>query len=148
MPDTLSRLPVDDPHPDTEVQGGLDKLPDETSEHLAWAFAGDTDTQPVEASTMVEMSPEFRIKITQGYRTDPRWSKIMAEVQRNSGLSPNAAKLLYEIRKGLLWRVSDDSQPRLCVPDSCVMDVFQLMHDGSHHGYAKLSNLLTSYCVH
>ncbi|POS75391.1 hypothetical protein DHEL01_v206213 [Diaporthe helianthi] len=152
VPDALSRLPSPNTTP-ADAPGGLEVLPDDHDE--LWSFLAEVrpadPLQPSEGSLRdgqvhVEMSPEFRKRIQEGYKMDPRWARILDMIHRNDALGVNKASLPFEIRFGLVWKTSsEDGTPRLCVPRSCVPEILELAHAGSHHGYARLSEFLRPY---
>lgn len=59
----------------------------------------------------------------------------------------NAAILPFELREGLLWRISEANFPRLCVPTNCVTDILNTAHGTSHHGQQRLRKALSHYCI-
>ena len=54
-------------------------------------------------ATLVEISPEFRKRLTTKLAEEPRWQRIMIIVQENKALGDNAATLPYYIRDGSLY---------------------------------------------
>ena len=46
-------------------------------------------------ATVVEMSPDFRKSILQGYEDDPWWSKILTQIHQNETLGEDAAVLSF-----------------------------------------------------
>ena len=52
-------------------------------------------------ATVVEMSPDFRKSILQGYEDDPWWSKILKQIHQNEALGEDAAVLSFVTGKHL-----------------------------------------------
>lgn len=123
VPDALSRLPRKDVEVD-ESKGQLDQL---------WAHAYST-------TALVEMSTEFKDRLLQGYQEDRGWRRVIEVLENNDAAGEDAAKLPFYIGDdGLIWRVDDYTSDhayapeRLCVPESCVQDFFDIAHDKNGH---------------
>ena len=102
--------------------------------------------------SLVEMDPDFKQRILDGYKSDLNWQRISEQLDANEG-SEVAAKLpFYRGEDGLIFRsdgftTGDHAyEPRrLCIPHPVVKDILQLAHDeGGHPGYAKCFERLTS----
>ncbi len=124
IPDALSRLPHNGPHEIDEAEGQLDTL---------WVHAYAT-------TALVEMAPEFKERILQGYQDDPAWLRILDTLKANDDADEDAAKLpFYLSNDGLIWRIDNYTSDhafapeRLYVPDSCVKDFFDIAHDKNGH---------------
>ena len=46
---------------------------------------------------MLEMKPDFKEKIVEGYKSDPHFTIIMETVEENTKLEENAAKLPFRL---------------------------------------------------
>ena len=78
VPDALSRLqPITSKTDDLE--GELDSL---------WAHA-------YTVTTLVEMSPELKTRLLEGYKSDPKWAKIIEVLDNNENAGEDAAKLPF-----------------------------------------------------
>src|SRR3981081_4189429 len=77
------------------------------------------------------------------------YSTIQHTIQANDLLGENAAILPFVLKEDLLFRVDHDDWPyRLCVPTTCLKDLFDLLHEGNHIGFAKMHDLvITSFYV-
>lgn len=128
VPDALSRLASANDSHNNHDEGELDAL-----------FT----------ASLVEMDPEFKKKIIDGYRDDPQWAKTIAVLDNGSG---DAAKLPFSRESdGLIFRsdgitTGDHAyQPRrLCIPRSVVSDILALGHNEGHHGFAKCYDFISA----
>ena len=94
--------------------------------------------------SLVEISPEFRQRLIDGYDTEPRWTRVRQMVRDNNALGDNAAKLPYRIINELLYFNDDERGLRLCIPTSIEQEVFQLAYDEmGHPGYTRIYKRLT-----
>ena len=133
VPDALSRLPrIDSKRDDSE--GVLDTL---------WTHAYNT-------TVLVEMSDEFRTRMLEGYRKDSAWKKVIEVLDKNEQKGNNAAKLpFFRDEKGLIWRVEDSTgdhaytPQRLCVPEDCIRDFFDVAHSGGHVGRNRCHEIIS-----
>ena len=128
VPDALSRLENTYTDPMAPEEGELDAL----VASLAYCYA----------TSLVEMSEEFRQRLIDGYATDPAYKHINKVLDVNG--DEDAAKLPF-VRgpDGLIFRLDvatgDHAYTarRLCVPQSCVKDILQIAHGEGHPGYAR-----------
>ena len=99
---------------------------------------------------MVEMEPDFRRRIVEGYKTDPHYSEIMEMVDKNDELDANAAKLPFLLKDGLLLRVDRTSGlERVCVPDAVTKQIFEVAHSEQHQGFtATFEKVAASWYIH
>ena len=103
--------------------------------------AESVSTHPV---TLIEMSPEFKAKIIQGYAEDPRWTRIQEMITKNAALLENAAVIPYRIVRQLIYYTDIERGLRLCIPRTVVRDVFRLAHNKSGHlGYNRTHEKLS-----
>ncbi len=124
VPDALSRLASREFRPETDES--LDAL-----------------TVQCFPATLVEMSPEFRQRLLDGYQ-EPRWQRVLKLLRDNELLGENAAKLPYRIINELLYFDDDERGLRLCIPSAMEAEVFKLAHDEmGHPGYARTHERLT-----
>ncbi|KAI3540897.1 hypothetical protein CABS01_06785 [Colletotrichum abscissum] len=176
VPDALSRLASTDNTP-PHRSGGLDQFPDDRECNAFLADTGGHHvhlppmrlTPPAEPReiagipleqtarqptvTMIHMDPDFKRRIQRGYDEDPVWRKIKSTLQTNIAIQQddpdNAAILPFHIQDGLIWKTPADRQEtRLCIPRTCIQDIFESIHNGGHHGYARISEFLADYCIH
>lgn len=100
--------------------------------------------------SLIQISPEFRSKIQEGYLQDPTWKSVLDTIKKNSLLGDNKADLPFKIRDGLLWKKSSDDVngcARLCIPRICGPDIFQILHGPNHVGMDRLQSFLMQYCI-
>lgn len=121
---------------DEQQEGILDTL--HTAAKETWALA----------TSIVELSGDFKKRLIEGYETDPRWKRILDVLRRNQTLkNEDAATLPFERNKeGLIHYRDPEYGPRLCVPDydGLTKEVFQLTHDEmGHPGYHRTHERLT-----
>lgn len=134
VPDALSRL-------DT-------KEGDNTNEHAVGEL--DALTAYAHTASLIEMSAEFRTKLIKGYEDDPIWKSTLATLSKNEKLGDNAAILPFKIVDGIIYSREDASGPygyepaRPCVPAIAIPDILSVAHEGSHPGYAKLYEMVSS----
>ena len=112
VPDALSRLPTVQPIP--QVQ------PSHFGEHHAYA------------GSLVEMKPEVKARIMEGYKKDRGWEAVLkmlkAEAVKDKQLGtedlPNG--LSFQLRDGLIYTTANKSDgiPRLCLPPCFEKDMF------------------------
>ncbi len=79
IPDALSRLPHNGPYKINKAEGQLNTL---------WAYTYAT-------TALVEMAPEFKERILQGYQDDPAWLRILDTLKANDNADEDAAKLPF-----------------------------------------------------
>lgn len=54
--------------------------------------------------TMIQMAPDFKVKLRQGYLEDPHWKHTLDVVKKNALLpSQDQANLSFYIKDGLVW---------------------------------------------
>ena len=132
VPDALSRLPIKHPRPD-ETEGVLDAL-------WAHAYIG---------TALVEMSPDLKRRMLDGYQEDPFWKRVNEVLTSNEHAGEDAAKLpFFRAEDGLIWRIEDSTADkaytpeRLCVPDLCTREFFDIAHSGGHVGRNKCHEII------
>jgi hypothetical protein len=138
MADALSRLPAAD-QPFSHASSSPDAFSIDDIE------IGINMTNVEEAylpnATIVEMTPEFRKKMTDGYQKDTRWSAVLEVLHRDAeSKDPRKTRLPYELIDGLLYSKDNDDKDtyKLCIPWSLVGEIFELVHDKSgHQGYDR-----------
>ena len=93
-------------------------------------------------ASLVEMDPQFKQRILDGYKSDLNWQKITQVL--DSGGEDAATLPFCRGEDGLIFRsdgftTGDHAyEPRrLCIPHPVVADILQLAHDDGHAGYAK-----------
>jgi hypothetical protein len=123
VPDALSRLPCDaDAAPDTPV---LDALHGFTNDQTgSYAFT----------TTLVEVSPEFKAALQNGYESDYKLRSLRKDLAKSN------TKLPYEEVNGLLYSISQDGTRRLCIPRPVLPQILKLAH-GYHRTIAELQAL-------
>ena len=94
--------------------------------------------------TMVEMSEEFKERVKEGYKVDPRCIRLRAMIEENAGLRENAADIPYKLVRGLIYFKDPEQGMRLCIPQPLVHTVFNMIHDElGHPGYSRSHERLT-----
>ena len=136
VPDALSRLDAamgDAEYAQKSGEGVLDALQ---------GFAYTT-------TALVEISPELRQELIEGYAKDPAWDKTLKVLEENEKLGENAATLSFERDNGLIFHLDDATgdhaftHRRLCVPDNAVKQFFEIAHSSDHIGFAKMFEVLS-----
>ena len=131
VPDALSRLPNTAASEANSLQhsdaGELDAL-------YACAYT---------TTTLVELSPELRQQLVDGYQKDSSWRKVLQTLEVNEEAGENAVRLPFlRDREGLIWKVDTATgdhgftPKRLCVLEPCVATFLEAAHLG-HVGLAK-----------
>ncbi|GAW26152.1 hypothetical protein SAMD00023353_2201730 [Rosellinia necatrix] len=156
IPDALSRLPTvtesPEPHPDLEF------LPDDAEEQ--WAFPADVlpalrlattfglkGDQPSKGIALIQMSPEFKAQLRQGYKEDPKWVNTLKLVTQNMNLdAANQANLPFQLRDGLLWKIGETAD-RLCIPRNCAREIFELLHGDNHVGDSRFQAMASQFVI-
>ena len=145
VPDALSRLENSYMNPAAPDIGELDALtvyvPDQQAT-ITYCFT----------VALVEMSTEFKQRLTKGYTTDPAFKHIISVLDDNIG--EGAGKLPF-VRgpDGLIFRLDASTGDhaytprRLAVPDSCIQDVLQIAHGDGHPGYARLLQKASAWYI-
>ena len=137
VPDALSRLPntaaSDAAASQAADAGELDAL-------YACAYA---------TTTLVELSPELRHQMLDGYQKDSSWRKVLQTLEANDATGENAANLGFmRSDDGLIWTVDAAtgdhgfSPHRLCIPEPCVQTFLEVAHS-SHVGLAKSFEIIS-----
>jgi hypothetical protein len=145
IPDALSRLPVEK---DNSSHGALDL--DQDLEHYQPNMkAPETDQIFAYATTLVEMSRDFRAKIQEGYQKEAKWTelrKMLEDLSERIKDDHGKSGIDFLLEDDLLFHIKD--RKRLCIPSNCEIDVFQLAHDQNNHSghnraaiYQALPNL-------
>ena len=123
VPDALSRLAYTQTRKN-ESEGELNAL---------WAHAH-------VATVLVEMSPELKAKILQGYQDNKSYTRVLKVLDANDNADEDVVNLpFFRGEDGLIWHIenvtSDRSfvPERLCVPKSCVQEFFDIVHDKNGH---------------
>jgi RNase H-like domain found in reverse transcriptase len=94
VPDALSRLPSDtEPPPETPILDALHIYSDDAK----YAFT----------AALVELTPEFKASIVNGYTSDSKWKSLREDLR-----SKTTAKLPYEESDELLYSISQDGTGR------------------------------------
>lgn len=95
-------------------------------------------------TSLVELSPDLRKQLLDGYKKDSAWVKISKTLDANKEAGENAAQLPFSRDgEGLIWKTDASTgdlaftSSRLCVPASCVLVFLEVAHSGSHVGFAK-----------
>ncbi len=140
IPDALSRLPSDN---DIRERLANRENQPETDNSILEALQADSRTAAY-VGTLVEVSDQLRQDIKRGYAEEPKWERILRMLERNNALGPDAARLPYEIRDGLIFYKDLEKGPRLCIPKSLYGRMFKIAHDDiGHPGYARTHERLT-----
>ena len=136
VPDALSRLPSSD-------SSASEKSASDAGELDALYACAYTST------TLVELSPELKQQMIDGYQKDSAWKKVLQTLKSNEEAGENAAKLPFVRNKdGLIWKVDAAtgdhglSPRRLCVPESCIPTFLEVAHT-SHVGLAKSFEIIS-----
>ena len=136
VPDALSRLDAaigDAEYAQKSEEGVLDALQ---------GFAYTT-------TALVELSPELRQELIEGYAKDPAWDKVLKVLEENEKLGENAATLSFERENGLIFHRDDVTgdhaftHRRLCIPERAVKQFFEIAHSSDHIGFAKMFEVLS-----
>ena len=104
----------------------------------------------VYAASLVEMSPEFKARIVEGYKKDPAWIKIGNVLDVNIKAEDSFALPFVREHDGLIWRrdyaTGDHAfEPkRLCLPESVVGEILNMTHGQGHPGYGKLYEMINA----
>ena len=57
------------------------------------------------SAALAEMSPEFKEKVTNGYKSEPKWRRIMDTIKQNDSLSSEDRALLpFVAADNIIWR--------------------------------------------
>ena len=129
VPDALSRLESSYSDPAPAEIGELDAL----LAHYATPYCF--------TASLVEMSQEFKQRVTKGYLKDPAYKHILKVLDASD---VGAAKLPF-VREpdGLIFRLHDAigdhafTARRLYVPSTYIKDVLEIAHSDGYPGYAR-----------
>lgn len=129
-------------------------VPDALSRLRSAAAPGKTAELDFEAESynftaaLVEMTPEFRNMLLQGYEIDPFYITKKALLEENAKLGNDQADLTFEIRDQLFYHLGDTT--RLCIPESMIKIVLALEHtNASHHGFERtFQRAYASWYIH
>ena len=145
VPDALSRLATTNSDPTMGNEGELDVL----------------TVDVLFTTSLVEMSDDFRQRLSEQYQRDPLYVKIMKLFKEST--EDGAAKLPFVAENGLIFRIGEADEPRrLYIPAALAKDIFDTAHDqNGHSGFARcyervavsyylrnLSGLLRDYLKH
>ena len=138
-PDGLSRLAS------REIRGQSDVNNEEGILDTLHADAIETWTL---ATSIVELSDDFKRRLIDGYDADPRWKRIVDVLQINESLKVEDATTLPFERDddSLVYYKDPDYGQRLCLPDHdrLIKQVFELIHDELDHlGYHRSHERIT-----
>ena len=99
---------------------------------------------------LVEMSAEFKKKLQDGYSKDTRWSQVLEMLRKEeSSGDPEKPRLPYEVHDGLLYSKNENGTSRLCIPQSVVLEVFQLVRDrAGHQGFDRCYERLAGLAIY
>ena len=88
-------------------------------------------------ASLVQMKPDFKAKILQGYAIDLVYCSIIKQLCENTALNlDNQANLFFYLNKELIWYNSDYA--RLCIPKSIVGDILKIEHNNiAHPGFSQ-----------
>ena len=140
IPDALSRLPVVEECKARLIERDAYRYEDGD------ALANAQEVVSAHPVSLVEISEEFKARLMDGYREDPRWVRINELIERNERLrrDGNAADIPYRIIRNLIYFVDPEVGLRLCIPQSMIGEVFGLAHDElGHVGYDRTHERLT-----
>ena len=176
VPDALSRLhgtPNDrpdneetlDPHAYHGAAEPPSPHPGHGSDDLGWVEAESYHT------ILVELSTDFKQRLTTAYANDPHWAKVMdlvlkSQARRAADAASTTAVVRYRDsadpldgdeynsplglrffeRHGLLYfRDFENGRDRLCIPTSMEKEAFEHAHDDHHHqGFDRCYDRLRS----
>lgn len=156
VPDALSRLPTIDTPED------LQEAAEETKNQLEdilddFGYAGDDspvrdstrDDYGFTATTEISIDPAFRKRLINGYALDEKMSKIIAQLQGRELKNLSNRNFRFQLDKeGLLFNTDNMGGRRLCIPDPCVQEIFEMVHDKKHHfGIARMAHDLTHVAI-
>jgi hypothetical protein len=98
--------------------------------------------------SLVEMSPEFQVKLQEGYKVDRKLARILKMLeQEDQKDDPKKTKLPYYLENNLLYTTSKDVL-RLCIPSTLIKEVFEMAHDNSgHQGFARTYEKLQGLAI-
>ena len=141
VPDALLRLLIKTTPDSDESRSSIQNIPGELDIlHVEYAFT----------ASLVEMSPEFRTKILDGYTKDPAWTKVFSVLEgKDIKDTADAVQLFFVRADGLIYRVDYPTgnhafaPQRLCLPASVLGEVFTISHAGAHPGFEKLYNTIS-----
>ena len=87
---------------------------------------------PVYHMTLVEMSDDFKQRLTKAYAKDRQWTKVLEMLKRPE--LPSGYR--FRKHKDLIYitTLDHEGRQRLCIPESMQQEVFQLAHDANFHG--------------
>ena len=145
VPDALSRLESSYTNPLATEIGELDALWTYIPRKPATAYSFNT--------SLVEMAPEFKRKLTEGYASDPAYKHIIAVLGDGSRGATKLPFVRGPDPDGLIFRLDSPTGDhaytprRLCVPNSCIKDVLQIAHGDGHPGYARLMQKASAWYI-
>jgi len=86
----------------------------------------------------VQLSNDFKSYIRAAYYNNPKWSLVIAELDR-VGRDPDPVKprLPYDIDDGLLYSKQADGDFWLCIPDSIKEEIFEIAHGEGYLGFHR-----------
>ena len=107
------------------------------------------------SSTQVQMSEIFRNRLAEGYRNDPRWSKIIKVLDNKDATEQafNAGEVssLPFVRgsDGIFHVDRFTGLKRLCIPEPLVKDIFDMAHSEGHPGFDRCYEIVSkSWYIH
>ena len=99
----------------------------------------DALTTYVYAASLVEMSPDFRKRISEAVEADKRWKDVLAVARKSDSETtskpPKSGR--FEIIDDLLHHVGPDSKTRLVIPQAMEAEIFHLAHRPHHAGFHR-----------
>ena len=137
VPDALSRLPNTAAAATAVTEASSCQHPADGELEVLYGYA-------YTATCLVELSPELRQQLLDGYRKDSAWSKVLDILDVNEKEGENAALLPFlRDEAGFVWKIDASTGDhafiprRLYVPESCVPTFLEVAHSESHVGFAK-----------
>ena len=95
-----------------------------------------TELDELDASTikyypvsLIKSNPAFRQRLIKKYEAEPRWSRILKQIQNIKYFKKNAVELLYQILDNIRYFENDERGLRLCITTVIEGEVFKLTHD-------------------
>ncbi len=122
--------------------------PGETEAHIAETH--------VYMASLIQMTPDFRQKIKDGYTKDKHWTELLLQLKKEVDYNKKAtvrtpSTLPYKVIDDLIYVDGRGHRlPRLCIPPSLEKDIFKMAHDdlgyvGFYRTYTRIIETLYLY---
>lgn len=126
------------------VPDALSRLLRKREERFETNAPGILDEIPVYNLTLVEMSEDFRSRLSSAYKDDKKWSKILESLlnrrkqlleEKQSVEHVRLPNIQFLLRNDLIYYLDDfNDRERLCIPKQLEQKIFELAHDKHSHG--------------